>query len=55
MRMITNTNKTKVTIIKSKKITYDIVLYEESYLKEVPSYKHLGINIHHKLNWKYNI
>jgi hypothetical protein len=22
-------------------------------LDEVPSYKHLGIDIHHKLNWNY--
>jgi hypothetical protein len=24
-------------------------------LEEVPSYKYLGIDIHHKLNWNYSI
>jgi hypothetical protein len=42
-------------IIKSKRITYDIFVYEKNSLEEVPSYKYLGIDIHHKLNWNYSI
>jgi hypothetical protein len=55
MCMTMNTNKTKVMIIKSKRITYDIFVYEKNSLEEVPSYKYLGIDIHHKLNWNYSI
>ena len=53
MGMIVNTNKTKVMIIKSKKDTYANFVYDNSNLEEVSSYKYLGIDIHHKLNWNY--
>jgi hypothetical protein len=53
--MTVNTEKTKVMIIKSNKITYDNFVYDNNILEEVPSYKYLGIDIHHKLNWNYNI
>jgi hypothetical protein len=53
MGMTVNTNKTKVMIIKSKMITYDTFVYDNNSLEEVPSYKYLGIDIHHKLNWNY--
>ena len=55
MGMIVNTDKTKVMIIKSKKYTYANFMYNNSNLEEVPSYKYLGIDIHHKLNWNYSI
>jgi hypothetical protein len=42
-------------IIKSNKITSDTFLYENNNLEEMTSYKYLGINIHHKLNWSYSI
>ena len=42
-------------IIKSKKDTYANFMYENSNLEEVSSYKYLGIDIHHKLNWNYSI
>jgi hypothetical protein len=54
MGMIVNTDKTKVMIIKSNKIPYDTFLYENNNLEEVTSYKYLGIDIHHKLNWNYS-
>ena len=41
-------------IIKSKD-TYANFVYDNSNLEEVPSYKYLGIDIHHKLNWNYSI
>jgi hypothetical protein len=47
--MTVNTDKTKVMIIKSNKITYNNIL------EEVPSYKYLGIDIHHKIKWNYSI
>jgi hypothetical protein len=50
-----NTNKTKVMIIKSNNITYDTFVYKKNNLEEVTSYKYLGINIHHKINWNYSI
>jgi hypothetical protein len=50
MGMTINTNKTKVTIIKSNKIPYDTFVYDNNNLEEVTSYKYLGIGIHHKLN-----
>ena len=53
--MIVNTEKTKVMIIKSKKDTYAKFMYDNSNLEEVSSYKYLGIDIHHKLNWNYSI
>jgi hypothetical protein len=55
MGMTVNTNKTKVMIIKSNKITYDTFIYDNNNLEEVPSYKYLRIDIHHKLNWNYSI
>lgn len=55
MGMTVNTNKTKVMIIKSKKDTYANFMYDNSNLEEVSSYKYLGIDIHHKLNWNYSI
>ena len=42
-------------IIKSKKDTYTNFVYDNSNLEEVSSYKYLGIDIHHKLNWNYRI
>jgi hypothetical protein len=50
MGMTVNTNKTKVMIIKSNKITCDTFVYDNNKLEEMTSYKYLGINIHHKLN-----
>jgi hypothetical protein len=50
MGMTINTDKTKVMIIKSNKITYDTFVYDKNNLEEVTSYKYLAINIHHKLN-----
>jgi hypothetical protein len=55
MGMTVNTYKTKVMIIKSNKIRYDTFVYDNNNLEEVNSYKYLGIDIHHKLNWNYNI
>ena len=55
MGMNFNTDKTKVMIIKSKKETYANFVYENRNLEEVSSYKYLEIDIHHKLNWNYNI
>ena len=42
-------------IIKSKKDTYANFVYDNSNFEEVSSYKYLGIDIHHKLKWNYNI
>ena len=53
--MTVNTDKTKVMIIKSNKIPYDTFVYDNNNLEEVISYKYLGIDIHHKLNWNYSI
>jgi hypothetical protein len=53
--MTVNTNKTKVMVIKSNKITYDSFVYDNNNLEEVTSDKYLGIDIHHKLNWNYSI
>jgi hypothetical protein len=55
MGMTVNTDKTKVMIIKSNKIPYDTFVYDNNNLEEVNSYKYLGIDIHHKLNWNYSI
>jgi hypothetical protein len=55
MGMTINTDKTKVMIIKSNKIPYDTFIYGNNNLEEVTSYKYLGIDIHHKLNWNYSI
>jgi hypothetical protein len=54
MSMTVNTNKTKVMIINSNKIPYDTFVYDKKKLEEVTSYKYLGIDIHHKLNWNYS-
>ena len=53
--MTMNTDKTKVMIIKSKRIIDDTFVYDNNSLEEVPSYKYLEINIHHKLNWNYSV
>ena len=53
--MTINTGETKVMIIKSKKITYYTFVYDNNNLEKVTSYKYLGSDIHHKLNWNYNI
>jgi len=42
-------------IVKSKKVTYANFVYDNINLEEVSSYKYLGIDIHHKLNWNYSI
>ena len=42
-------------IIKSKKDIYANFMYENNNLEEMYSYKYLGIDIHHKLNWNYSI
>ena len=55
MGMTFNTHKTKIMIIKSKKDTYANFIYDNRNLKEVTSYEYLRIDIHHKLNWNYNI
>jgi hypothetical protein len=43
--MIVNTDIMKVMITKSKNITYDVFVYENNSLEEVPSYKYLEILI----------
>ena len=53
--MTVNTEKIKIKIIKYKKGTYANFIYDNGNLEEVTSYKYLGIDIHHKLNWNYNI
>jgi hypothetical protein len=30
-------------------------VYDNNNLEEVTSYKYLGVDLHHKLNWNYNI
>jgi len=56
MGMTINNEKTKVMIIKSKKVNYVLTLYiANNNLEEVSLYKCLGIDIHHKLNWNYSI
>jgi hypothetical protein len=55
MGMTINTHKTKVMIIKSNKIPYDTFVYDNNNLEKVNSYKYLGIDIYHKLNWNYSI
>ena len=54
MGMTINTDKKKIMIIKSKKDAYANFIYDNRNLEEVTSYKYLGIDIHHKLNWKYS-
>ena len=55
MGMTVNNYKIKVMIIKSKKHTHANFVYDNSNLEKVSSYKYLGIDIHHKLNWNYSI
>jgi hypothetical protein len=55
MGVTVSTDKSKVVIIKSKNITYNTFVYDNNSLEEVPSYKYLGIDVHHKLNWNYRI
>ena len=55
MGMIVITDKTKIMIIKSKKDTYANFIYYNRNIKEVTSYKYLGIDIDHKINWNYSI
>jgi len=55
MGMIMNNEKTKFMIVKSKNITYDTLVYDNDSLEEVPSYKYLGIDINHKINWNYRV
>ena len=55
MHMTINTDKKKIMIIKSKKDTYANFIYDDRNLEEVTSYKYLGIDIHHNLNWNYSI
>lgn len=55
MDMPISNGKVEDMIIKSIKITYDTFIHENNILKEFPSYKYLGIGIHHKLNWNYSI
>jgi hypothetical protein len=55
MGMTINTDKTKVIINQSNNIPYDIFVYDKNNLKKVTSYKYLGIDIQHKLNWNYSI
>jgi hypothetical protein len=55
MGMTVNTDNSKVMITNSNKIPYDTFVYENDNLKELISYKYLGIDIHHKLNSNYSI
>ena len=55
MGMIVNTHKKKIMIIKSKKETYANFIYDNRNIEEVTSYKYLGIDINHNLNWNYSI
>jgi hypothetical protein len=55
MGMTVNTDKTKVMILKSNNITYNTFIHGNNNLKEVTSYKYLGIDIQHNLNWNYSI
>jgi len=55
MGITVNTDRTKFMIMKSKKETYANFMYGNSNLEEVPYYRYLGIDIHHKLNWNYSI
>ena len=50
-----NGDKTKIMIIKSKKDTYANFIYDNRNLEEVTSFKYLGNDIHHNLNWNYII
>lgn len=53
--MTGNTDKTKVMIIKSKKITHGSFVYNNHCLEHVSSYKYMGIDFPHQLNLNYSI
>ena len=53
MCMTVNTEKTKITIIKSKRENANFI-YGNRNIEEVTSYKYLRIHIDHKLNWNYS-
>ena len=53
--MTLNTDKTKVMTIKSQNITYANLIYENNNQQLEGCEKYLGINIHDKVNWNYNI
>jgi hypothetical protein len=50
MGMTINTDKTKVMIIKAKRITYANFVYYKNNMEEVTSYKYFKIDLHHKIN-----
>lgn len=49
------TDKTKVMIIKSKKITQSSFIYDNRSFEHFSSYKYFGIEFSHQLNWNYSI
>jgi len=53
--MLINIDKTKVIIIKSKKVTHPDITYDHNHLEDINSYNYLEVNIHQKLDWKYNV
>ena len=55
MGMKVNTDKIKVMIIQSKKITPGSFTYDNQSIEHVSSYKYLGIHFPHLLNWNYGI
>ena len=55
MGMRVNTDKTKVMIIKAKKITHGSFVYDNHCLEKFSSHKYLVIDFPHQLNWNYNI
>ena len=55
MGMHVNTDKIKIIIIKSKKDIYANFIYDNINIEEVTSYKYLRIDVHHEINWNYNI
>ena len=55
MGMKVKTDKTKVMIIKLKNTTQLSFVYGNHCLEKVSSYKYLGIDFPHKLNWNYEI
>ena len=55
MGMMVNIDKTKIMIIKFKKITHGNFFYDNNLLDQVSSYKYLVIDIPYQLNSNYNI
>ena len=55
MGMTVNTKKTKVMIIKTKKVNYVKFVDDNNILEEVSPYKYLSIDNHHKLKRNYSI